>query len=394
MSGSDSSADPLAPLADEFLERHRRGERPALSEYTARHPELAEQIRELFSALLVMEDVRPGPPPAADSAGLDGPTERPDALRHVRGLGPLALPSAGGRYQLLEEIGRGGMGAVLRARDPHLGRDLAVKVMRDDAHDKPELLHRFVEEAQVTGQLQHPGTVPVHDIGRLEDGRPFIAMKLIRGRTLAALLQERVRPADGLARFVGIFQQVCQTLAYAHSMGVLHRDLKPANVMVGSFGEVQVMDWGLAKVLRPGDGESAAEDAAAVLSAIRTLRSDTEWGQSHTGQALGTPAYMAPEQARGEVDRLDERCDVFGLGAILCEILTGQPPFTGGSSQEVVERARAADLTDAFRRLDGCGADAELVRLARGCLAPAAADRLGDAEAVAAGPGSKLAILG
>jgi serine/threonine-protein kinase len=246
------------------------------------------------------------------------------------------------------------------------------------------LLHRFVEEAQVTGQLQHPGTVPVHDIGRLEDGRPFIAMKLVRGRTLAALLAERASPADGLARFVGIFGQVCQTLAYAHSMGVLHRDLKPSNVMVGAFGEVQVMDWGLAKVLRPGDGGRAAEDAQTVFAAVRTLRSDTEAAQSRAGQALGTPAYMAPEQARGEVDRLDERCDVFGLGAILCEILTGQPPFTTTSAHEAVGQAQAADLTDAFRLLDGCGADAELVRLARACLAPAAADRLRDAGAVAA----------
>jgi serine/threonine-protein kinase len=384
MSASDSGADPLARLADEFLERHRRGEHPALSEYTARHPELAEQIRDLFSALLVMEDVRPGPRPAADVSGPEGPTERPDAYCHARALGPLTLPAVGGRYQLLEEIGRGGMGAVLRARDAHLGRDLAVKVMRDDAGEKPELLYRFVEEAQVTGQLQHPGTVPVHDIGRLEDGRLFIAMKLVRGRTLGALLAERAGPADSLPRYVGIFQQVCQTLAYAHSMGVLHRDLKPANVMVGAFGEVQVMDWGLAKVLRPHDGGRAAEDAETVLGAIRTLRSNAEWSQSHAGQALGTPAYMAPEQARGEIDRLDERCDVFGLGAILCEILTSQPPFTGGSAYEVVRRAQAADLTDAFCRLDNCGADAELVRLTRGCLAPAPADRLRDAGAVAA----------
>src|SRR5262249_55165798 len=240
----------------------------------------------------------------------DEPTERPDSFPHARALGPLALPAAGERYQLLEEIGRGGMGAVLRARDPPLGRDLAVKVRRDDAHTRPELLHRFVGTRQVTGQLQHPGTVPVHDIGRLEDGRPFIAMKLVRGRTLAALLAERASPADNLARFLGIFGQVCQTLAYAHSMGVLHRDLKPENVMVGDFGEVQVMDWGLAKVLRPRDGDRAAKDAETALNAVRTLRSDTEWGQSRAGQALGTPAYMAPEQPRGEVDRLDERCDV------------------------------------------------------------------------------------
>jgi serine/threonine-protein kinase len=382
MSDSDDNADSLARLADEFLERHRRGERPALSEYTARHPELAEQIRELFSALLVMEAVRPGPAAVVGAAEIEEPTERPEAFGLAHAPGALALPAVGGRYQLLEEIGRGGMAAVLRARDPHLGRDLAVKVMRADAHDKPELLHRFVEEAQVTGQLQHPGTVPVHDIGLLEDGRPFIAMKLVRGRTLVALLEERASPADNLARFLGIFGQVCQTLAYAHSMGVLHRDLKPSNIMVGAFGEVQVMDWGLAKVLRPGD--QLADDAKTLLSTIRTLRTDTDQAQSFVGQALGTPAYMAPEQARGEVDRLDERCDVFGLGGILCEILTGQPPFTGSSVHEVVGRARAADLTDTFRRLDGCGAEGELVRLARACLAPAPTDRPRDAGAVAA----------
>jgi serine/threonine-protein kinase len=293
------------------------------------------------------------------------------------------LPASAGRYQLGEEIGRGGMGTVLRARDPQLGRDLAVKVLRGDSHTDPESLRRFVEEAQVCGQLQHPSIVPVHDLGRLEDGRPFFAMKLVKGRTLADHLQERASPADDLPRYLAIFEAVCQAVAYAHSKGVIHRDLKPANVMVGAFGEVQVMDWGLAKVLRPQGGVTAPA-AVTAASIVRTVRSAAGDETSH-GQAMGTPAYMAPEQARGEVERLDERCDVFGLGAILCHVLTGQPPFTGGSPNEVHARAMRADLGGAFARLDGCGADAELVALAKACLAaePEARPRDGGAVAVA-----------
>jgi serine/threonine-protein kinase len=383
MSGSASDADPLARLADEFLERYRRGERPAVSDYTAAHPDLAERIRELFSALLMMEEVRPGSHPAPDLPADASRTARASAEGGAPALAPLTLPPAGRRYELLEQIGEGGMGAVLRARDPHLGRDLAVKVMRAGSHARPELLRRFVEEAQVSGQLQHPGTVPVHDIGCLDDGRPFIAMKLVKGRTLEALLQQRASPAEDLAHFVGIFLQVCQTLAYAHSMGVLHRDLKPSNVMVGAFGEVQVMDWGLAKVLGSGRG-TPAPDVAAQTDTVRTVRSETADGRSRDGQTLGTPAYMAPEQARGEVDRVDERADVFGLGAILCEILTGAPPFAARSLHELIDQARAAALGEAFSRLQRCGADEELVRLARECLSPLVADRPRDAGVVAA----------
>jgi WD40 repeat protein/tRNA A-37 threonylcarbamoyl transferase component Bud32 len=290
------------------------------------------------------------------------------------------LPAPAGRYLLGEEIGHGGMGDVLRARDPHLGRDLAVKVLRGDGHTDPEALRRFVQEAQVCGQLQHPGIVPVHDLGRLPDGRPFFAMKLVKGRTLAELLRERAGPSDDLPRFLAVFEQVCQALAYAHSKGVIHRDLKPHNVMVGAFGEVQVMDWGLAKVRRPQGGTAAGAVTAA--SVVRTVRS-AAGDETSEGQAMGTPAYMAPEQARGEVDLLDERCDIFGLGAILCHVLTGQPPFTGGSPSEVHARAMRADLGGAFARLDGCGADAELVGLAKACLAAEAAGRPRDAGVLA-----------
>ena len=162
-------------------------------------------------------------------------------------------------------------------------------------------------------------------------------------------------------------------MAYAHARRVIHRDLKPANVMVGSFGEVQVMDWGLAKVLPEGGvaDEERARAAAETESLIETVRSGTggNIGESEAGSVLGTPAYMAPEQARGEVERLDERADVFGLGAILCEILTGRPPFVGSTREEIRARASRGDLADALGRLDACGADADLVSLARNCLA-------------------------
>src|SRR5262249_31765229 len=154
---------------------------------------------------------------------------------------------------------------------------------------------------------------------------PYFTMKLVKGKTLTTLLAERNAALDDLPRLLGIFSQVCQTLAYAHSRGVIHRDLKPANIMVGAFGEVQVMDWGLAKLLpqdRAADEKAAATRAEA--SVIHTARTNEQPGcfDSHTlaGSVLGTPAYMAPEQARGDVDLVDERADVFGLGAILCQI--------------------------------------------------------------------------
>jgi eukaryotic-like serine/threonine-protein kinase len=146
------------------------------------------------------------------------------------------------------EIARGGMGSVLRGRDVDLGRDLAFKVLLDQHHDRSDLVDRFVEEAQICGQLQHPGVVSVHELGTLADHRPFFAMKLVKGQTPAALLADRGAEPD-LPRFLSIFEAVCQTMAYAHSRGVIHRDLKPSNAMVGSFGEVQVLDWDLTKVL-------------------------------------------------------------------------------------------------------------------------------------------------
>ena len=300
-------------------------------------------------------------------------------LASERGNDPAAAPRRLGRFEVQGEIGRGGMGAVLRGRDPALGRELALKVLLTRCGDR-EALRRFQEEAQIGGQLQHPSLVPVYELGTDGDGRPFFAMKLVDGKTLSVQLKERKTLADDLPRFLTILEQVCQAVGYAHARGVIHRDLKPANIMVGAFGEVQVMDWGLAKVL----GKETRERQRPEQTAIHTARTESGGTESRDGSVLGTPAYMAPEQARGEIDRLDARTDVFGLGAILCEVLTGQPVFTGASVADILGRAARGDLAETYARLDGSGADAELVRLAKACLAPEAAARPRDGGEVAA----------
>ena len=297
----------------------------------------------------------------------------------------------GDRYHLSGEIARGGMGAVLRGRDVDLGRELAVKVLLEKYANRPEIARRFIEEAQIAGQLQHPGVVPIYDIGRFGE-RPFFTMKLVKGLTLAAILSERTDPTADRPRLLGIALQTAQTLAYAHAKGVVHRDVKPANIMIGAFGEVQVMDWGLAKVLAEGgiadeERASRAHQEPEEVTMIRTARSTGSAGSYGTdteaGSLLGTPAYMPPEQANGDIAHLDRRADVFGLGAILCEILTGKPPYVGRSDEEVRRKAANGDLADTTARLDACGADAELIALTKKCLSPEAIDRPKDAQAVA-----------
>ena len=294
------------------------------------------------------------------------------------------------RYRLDGEIARGGMGAILKGRDTDLGRDLAIKVLLDSHKDKPDVIQRFVEEAQIGGQLQHPGIAPVYELGQFADKRPFFSMKLVKGQTLA----DREDATEDRGKFIGIFEQVCQTMAYAHSRGVIHRDLKPANIMVGAFGEVQVMDWGLAKVLSSGGvaDEKKAHDKQQGQSIIQTMRSTgsdapgsfgSTGSETQMGSVMGTPAYMPPEQALGEVDLMNERADVFGLGAILCEILTGQPPYVADDGTQVYRLASRGKLEDAFARLDQCGADAELIALTKHCLQVEPADRPQDAGVLA-----------
>lgn len=310
--------------------------------------------------------------PAANTGG-----DEPSALS---GLAPVSA----GRYILGEEIARGGMGVVYRATDTVLSREVAVKVLQAKYGPDSGAARRFAEEARITGQLQHPAIPPVHDLGTLPDGRPFLAMKLIRGQTLEQLLKGRADLAADRGRFLAAFEQLCQAIAYAHAHNVLHRDLKPANVMVGSFGEVQVMDWGLAKVLASRERErpEADPDETTAGTQVVGLRdSDEQFTQA--GSVLGTPAFMPPEQAVGAVGKIDARSDVFGLGAILAVILTGKPPFSGGSVETTRVQAAQGKVTECFARLDECGAHPDLVALCKRCLSPEKDDRPADAGEVA-----------
>ncbi|MGH7137274.1 MAG: serine/threonine-protein kinase, partial [Pirellulales bacterium] len=234
----------------------------------------------------------------------------PEDLIHTGGLAgdvagetTVSAPGPPG-YELLDEIGHGGMGVVYRARDAALDRDVAVKLLSERYPADSPAAQRFLSEARITGQLQHPGIPAVHQVGTLADGRPFLAMKLIKGSTLEAILKERSDPAAEHGRLLAIFEAICQAVGYAHAHRVIHRDLKPANVMVGAFGEVQVMDWGLAKVL--GEETPATEEAlAAELTRAWTQVSPTPEAGSYTqaGSLVGTPAFIPPEQAGGEIER-------------------------------------------------------------------------------------------
>jgi phosphate binding protein len=302
------------------------------------------------------------------------------------------------RYEIRALIGRGGMGDIYEAYDRQLDRLVAIKVLQVRHQGNPTLMRHFVREAQISSQLQHPGIVPVHELGQLADGRPFLAMKRVYGQTLATLLRSSDEQLPDTRRLLAIFQQVCQTLAYAHAAGVLHRDLKSANVMVGAFDEVQVMDWGLSKLLDDGGATDDADlDPAGPattdpdVSPMLPCPQSADAG-SHRGEVKGTVAYMAPEQANGEVEQVDERCDVFGLGAILCEILTGKPPYVG-TTEEVLRQAKAGDLQAMQARLNACGAEEDLRCLVERCLAPALEDRPRNAGEVARAMAAYLASV-
>ncbi len=310
-------------------------------------------------------------PPAADGVTVDGGAraETGDVTR--ANDTPADTVSADGTpvvagYDIESEIARGGMGVVYTAVDRAFGREVAVKVMLPGMSAAA-----FDREARITARLPHPGIPPVHALGSLPDGRPFLAMKLIRGDTLKDLLEARADPTADRARLLAAFEHMCQAVGYAHAQGIVHRDLKPANVMVGAFGEVQVMDWGLAKEIGGAEPEAAAPDAGGALEDIAA---------TVAGQIKGTPAYMAPEQARGEP--VDARADVFALGGILAAILTGKPPFAGNSVLDTIIRAAQAELGDTFARLDASGADAELVALCKRCLAAKADDRFANGTAL------------
>jgi len=279
------------------------------------------------------------------------------------------LTNDGQRYQLGAIIGRGGMGEVRLARDTWIGRDVAVKVLRGE-RSPAELVARFRREARVQGRLEHPAIVPVHDIGTDADGRAFFVMKRLTGATLAEIIAERGTRWSRrtlLTRLV----DVCQAIAFAHTRGVIHRDLKPGNIMLGDFGEVYVLDWGIARIIGEEPTTSAAHPDVAIDDVTKT----------QTGSVLGTLGYMPPEQVRGEA--VDPSADVYALGCILFEILTG------ASALPIGDRAFEATL-DAIahrprERAPAAEVPPELDELCAAATAPVRDDRLATAKAFAAG---------
>jgi serine/threonine-protein kinase len=246
------------------------------------------------------------------------------------------------------EIARGGMGVVHRVVERSLNRVVALKVLKAEKASQRGARERFVAEAQITGQLEHPYIVPVYELGVDDDGQTFFTMKLLEGRTLEKVIEER-RPAvddTALRDAVDVLLKVADALSFAHSRGVIHRDVKPSNIMVGEHGEVTLMDWGIARVPEP-----AARPVT--QPGEKRTTSLTSFAPERMGTVLGTYAYMSPEQARGAVDQMTPRTDVFGLGAVLFRVVSGRAPIEGASQLDSLARAAQGQITDVHNAVVG-----------------------------------------
>jgi serine/threonine-protein kinase len=272
------------------------------------------------------------------------------------------------------------MGEVFRVQDPELHRKVVMKAVRTSLSSEQQRRReqRFLTEARITAQLQHPGVVPVHEVGRLPDGRLYYIMREVHGKTLKQVISEvhwGIGSTWNLRRAVDVLRRVCETVAFAHTKRVIHRDLKPSNIMVGDFDEVQVLDWGLAKRLDLPDELGQLSETGLAAG---------EGAQTHHGAVLGTPVYMPPEQARGELERVDARSDVYALGATLYELLCGEPPYRGAPRVVLaaVRRGPPRDVVEVGRD-DGIEVPEELAEICRGAMAREGARRTPSAKALA-----------
>ncbi|MFT3883680.1 MAG: serine/threonine-protein kinase [Gemmatales bacterium] len=343
-----------------YLNALDRGSSRALADCLERHADIASRLKSMAKIDHLVHDIASHV--AADQADESEGTDEESLRQQIE---------KSGRYACISVLGQGGMGTVLLGRDKLLDRRIAIKFLRKKHRSNPRVVERFFDEVHITADLQHPGIPPVYDLGVTESGCPYMVMRLIQGRTLSELLSERTSLAEHLPQMLGIFHEIAQTMAYAHSRQILHRDLKPQNIMSGAFGEVQVMDWGLAKRL------GSTTDETFIDQLHETPVVD---GGTVAGAIIGTPRYMSPEQAKGRHDLIDCRCDVYGLGAILCEILTGHPPEEhhplGGLHTTEVP-------SETFRLLEDSAADPALILLTKQCLSSQPANRPPDGQAVA-----------
>ncbi len=367
-------------LTDEAIKHHQGNEKAAFDSIDG----------ESYTSRILEQDANVGANKKLSTIlGLPAFISAPDP-EYIR-----AVEEGAGRYTTRGEHSRGGMGRILVVHDEFLDRDVALKELLPERTGRPlrepgssgplrasgALLARFLREAQVTGQLEHPSIVPVYELGRRSDGTLYYTMKLVRGRTFLDALKSAKTLKDRLALLPN-FVDLCYAIAYAHSRNVIHRDLKPANVMLGTFGETVVIDWGIAKVTgQEDDYEAKLRDTLRFLSKGEHDRKE-ELGRTVTGQMIGTPAYMAPEQIDGRIKDIDQRTDVFALGVMLYEILAGTHPFTGKTSAEIMSGVLTGTPTS-IDRIEP-GVPVELASICEKAMQKASADRFQSAEEMAA----------